>query len=167
MTEIRRSSGEIGNIIKTIEDIAFQTNILALNASVEAARAGEAGRGFSVVAGEVRRLAAKTAEASKLTSELIVRNADAVEAGQKVVDAAVSKMQESVEGAQEVKRKVEVISEASTQQSDAIIQIRKSVELISEIVQGNSAMSQESAAASEELSAQAQILKELVERFEI
>lgn len=90
-----------------------------------------------------------------------------MEAGQKVVDAAVSKMQESVEGAQEVKRKVEVISEASTQQSDAIIQIRKSVELISEIVQGNSAMSQESAAASEELSAQAQILKELVERFEI
>ena len=167
INQIKQNSREITKIVSEIEDIAFQTNILALNASVEAARAGEAGRGFSVVAGEVRRLAAKTAEASKLTSELIVRNADAVEAGQKVVDAAVSKMQESVEGAQEVKRKVEVISEASTQQSDAIIQIRKSVELISEIVQGNSAMSQESAAASEELSAQAQILKELVERFEI
>ena len=167
INQIKQNSREITKIVSEIEDIAFQTNILALNASVGAARAGEAGRGFSVVAGEVRRLAAKTAEASKLTSELIVRNADAVEAGQKVVDAAVSKMQESVEGAQEVKRKVEVISEASTQQSDAIIQIRKSVELISEIVQGNSAMSQESAAASEELSAQAQILKELVERFEI
>lgn len=167
INQIKQNSREITKIVSEIEDIAFQTNILALNASVEAARAGEDGRGFSVVAGEVRRLAAKTAEASKLTSELIVRNADAVEAGQKVVDAAVSKMQESVEGAQEVKRKVEVISEASTQQSDAIIQIRKSVELISEIVQGNSAMSQESAAASEELSAQAQILKELVERFEI
>ena len=149
INQIKQNSREITKIVSEIEDIAFQTNILALNASVEAARAGEAGRGFSVVAGEVRRLAAKTAEASKLTSELIVRNADAVEAGQKVVDAAVSKMQESVEGAQEVKRKVEVISEASTQQSDAIIQIRKSVELISEIVQGNSAMSQESAAASE------------------
>lgn len=131
INQIKQNSREITKIVSEIEDIAFQTNILALNASVEAARAGEAGRGFSVVAGEVRRLAAKTAEASKLTSELIVRNADAVEAGQKVVDAAVSKMQESVEGAQEVKRKVEVISEASTQQSDAIIQIRKSVELIS------------------------------------
>lgn len=165
--QIKQNSKEITKIVGEIEDIAFQTNILALNASVEAARAGDAGRGFSVVAGEVRRLASKTAEASKLTSELVVRNADVVEDGLRVVDVAVGKLRDSVEGAQEVTRDVGVISEVSVQQAEAISQIRRSVELISDIVQGNSAMSEESAAASEELSAQAQILKELVEKFEI
>lgn len=164
--EIRRNSREITGVVKEIEDIAFQTNILALNASVEAARAGEAGKGFSVVAGEVRRLSSKTTSASKLTAELIAKNAEAVEEGIKAVDVTAASLRDSVENAEAVNTIVDKISLVSVQQADAITQIRKSVELISEIVQGNSATSEESAAASEELSAQAQILKDLVEQFE-
>ena len=165
--QIQNNSNEITGIVKEIEDIAFQTNILALNASVEAARAGEAGRGFSVVAGEIRRLASKTTGASKLTAELIDRNSDAVETGVEFVRETATKLQESVDGAQKVNGMVDQISEVSVKQADAVTQVRKSVELISDIVQGNSATSEESAAASEELSAQAQILKELVEQFEL
>lgn len=164
--EVKHNSGQITGIVRQIEDIAFQTNILALNAAVEAARAGEAGRGFSVVAEEVRRLATKTTGASKLTAELIEKNSDAVSDGMKAVNLTAQTLKASVEGARQVSRKMDKISETSVQQADAITQIRKSVELISEIVQGNSATSEESAAASEELSAQAQLLKELVEKFE-
>lgn len=167
MKQVRSNSNEITGIVKEIEDIAFQTNILALNAAVEAARAGEAGRGFSVVAGEVRRLASKTSEASKLTANLIERNTRAVENGMDALEITARTLEDSVLGAQDVNVMVDKISEVSVQQADAIAQIRKSVELISDIVQGNSATSEESAAASEELSAQAQILKELVEQFEI
>lgn len=164
--EIRKNSKEITGVVKEIEDIAFQTNILALNASVEAARAGDAGKGFSVVANEVRRLSSKTTTASKLTAELIIKNAEAVEAGSQAVDSTAASLSNSVTKAKAVNSIVDKISTVSVQQADAITQIRKSVELISEIVQGNSATSEESAAASEELSAQAQILKDLVEQFE-
>lgn len=163
---IRKNSKEIKGVVKEIEDIAFQTNILALNAAVEAARAGDAGKGFSVVAAEVRRLAAKTTAASKLTAGLIEKNAEAVEDGSSAVEEAAKALKSSVENAQEVNTMVEDISKISVQQAEAISQIRSNVELISEIVQGNSATSEESAAASEELSAQAQILKELVGQFE-
>lgn len=165
--EVQENSREITGIVKEIEDIAFQTNILALNASVEAARAGDAGRGFSVVAGEVRRLASKTTEASKLTAQLIAKNSESVQDGMRAVNAAALTMRESVKGAQEVNQMVDKISEVSVMQADAIVQIGKSVELISDIVQRNTAITEESAAASEELSAQAQILKELVEQFDI
>nr|WP_288974301.1 HAMP domain-containing methyl-accepting chemotaxis protein [uncultured Blautia sp.] len=165
--EIKNNSQEITGIVKEIEDIAFQTNILALNASVEAARAGEAGRGFSVVAGEVRRLASKTAEASKLTAGLVDKNSEAVNVGMDTVHTTADSLKDSVERAQEVNQMMDEISEVSVQQADAIMQVRKSMDLISDIVQGNSASSEESAAASEELSAQAQMLKELVEQFEI
>ena len=164
--EVKNNSGQITGIVRQIEDIAFQTNILALNAAVEAARAGEAGRGFSVVAEEVRRLATKTTGASKLTAELVEKNSDAVSDGMEAVNLTARTLKDSVEGARQVSRNMDKISETSVQQADAITQIRRSVELISEIVQGNSATSEESAAASEELSAQAQILKELVEKFE-
>lgn len=164
--QIRKNSRQITGVVKEIEDIAFQTNILALNASVEAARAGDAGKGFSVVAGEVRRLAAKTTSASKLTAELIDKNAEAVEDGSTAVSETADALKKSVENAREVNDMVENISSVSVQQAEAITQIRKSMELISEIVQGNSATSEESAAASEELSAQAQLLKDLVEQFE-
>ena len=146
---------------------AIKENILALNASVEAARAGEAGRGFSVVAGEVRRLASKTAEASKLTAGLVEKNTEAVNVGMNTVHSTAESLKTSVEKAQEVNRMMDEISELSVQQAEAIMQVRRSMDLISDIVQGNSASSEESAAASEELSAQAQMLKELVEQFEI
>lgn len=164
--QVRDNSGQITGIVRQIEDIAFQTNILALNAAVEAARAGEAGRGFSVVAEEVRRLAVKTTGASKLTAELIEKNSDAVSEGMKAVNVTAQTLKTSVEGARQVRNRMDKISETSVQQADAITQIRKSVELISDIVQGNSATSEESAAASEELSAQAQVLKEMVEKYE-
>ena len=165
--EIRGNSEEINGIVAEIEDIAFRTNILALNASVEAARAGEAGRGFAVVAGEVRRLAAKTSEATKRTAGLIEKNSTAVADGMASVSETAKRLDESVDSARQVNQIVEKISGLSIQQADAINQIRKSVEAISEIVQGNSATSEESAAASEELSAQAGILRELVEKFEV
>lgn len=165
--EVKANSNEITGIVKEIENIAFQTNILALNASVEAARAGEAGRGFAVVAGEVRRLATKTTDASKNTAKLIDSNTDAVNKGINVANMTAQSLLDSVEGAKNVNRMVEDIAMTFSQQADAITQIRKNVELISDIVQGNSATSEESAAASEELSAQAQILKSLVEQFEV
>lgn len=164
--QVEKNSTEITGIVKEIEDIAFQTNILALNASVEAARAGDAGRGFSVVAGEVRRLAVKTSGASKLTAELIDRNTEAVYGGMKAADTAAHVLKVSVEGAQEVNRMVDQISKESADQAEQVTEIRRNMEQISEIVQKNSATTEESAAASEELSAQAQILKELVEQFE-
>lgn len=163
---IRDNSIKSMDIVKEIEDIAFQTNILSLNASVEAARAGEAGRGFSVVAAEIRRLASRTTEASRRTTELIEKNSLLVEEGSSAVDMTAKKLSHSVEGARKVDSMMHKLSEVSVQQADAIVRIRKSVEQISDIVQGNSATSEESAAASEELSAQAQILRELVERFE-
>ena len=165
--QVKKNSKEITGIIAEIEDIAFQTNILALNATVEAARAGEAGRGFTVVAGEVRRLAAKTSAASKMSAELIEKNENAVDEGLMAAKETALSLGESAEGVEKVNMTVGKISEMSLQQADAITQIRKSVELISDIVQGNTATSEESSAASEELSAQAQILKELVEQFEI
>lgn len=164
--QIKRNADEITGIVKEIEDISFQTNILALNASVEAARAGEAGRGFSVVANEVRRLAAKTTSASRMTADLASKTSQAVEGGMQTADETARSLMKVVDGMQNVNGMVDRITEASVQQADAISQIRKSIELISEIVQGNSATSEESAAASEELSAQAQLLKGMVEQFE-
>ena len=165
--QIKKNSDEITGIVKEIEDIAFQTNILALNASVEAARAGEAGRGFAVVANEVRRLASKTSSASKMTAEMASKTSQTVEKGIMAAGDTEQSLVKVVDGMQEVNGMVDHISEASVQQADAIAQIRKSIELISEIVQGNSATSEESAAASEELSAQAQVLKNMVEQFEL
>lgn len=165
--KIKQNSYQITEIVKEIEDIAFQTNILALNAAVEAARAGEAGRGFAVVASEVRHLASKTTEASKMTAELAMQTTRTVDEGALAADRTTESMKKVVDGVQKVSAMMDRISDASLRQADSIIQVRQSIDLISEIVQGNSATSEESAAASEELSAQAQLLKKLVEEFEV
>ena len=167
MSQISNSSSEIGKIIKTIEDIAFQTNILALNAAVEAARAGAAGKGFAVVADEVRNLASKSAEAAKNTTILIENSMTQVEHGTKIANDTAKSLQRVVDGATSVVNSVEQISLASNQQADAIGQVTLGVDQISSVVQNNSATAEESAAASEELSGQAQSMKLLVGKFKL
>ena len=165
MNDIRTSSDETKKIIKTIEDIAFQTNILSLNAAVEAARAGAAGKGFAVVADEVRNLAAKSAEAAKNTTALIEDTVATIQKGTSLVDEVADKMAAVSVAANAVADINEKISDASRSTADSITQITVGVEQISEVVQSNSATAEESAASSEELSGQANMLKELISQF--
>jgi methyl-accepting chemotaxis protein/methyl-accepting chemotaxis protein-1 (serine sensor receptor) len=166
MTAIRESSGKVTKIIKTIDEIAFQTNILALNAAVEAARAGEAGMGFAVVADEVRSLAQRSAQAAKDTALLIEASASNAETGGVKVNAVVASMSAITENSLRVKGLIDEVSVASRQQSQGIDQVTQAIAHMEKITQTTAATAEESAAASEELNAQAEQSTGVVARLE-
>lgn len=167
MDEINMSSSNISNVIKAIEDIAFQTNILSLNAAVEAARAGQYGNGFAVVAEEVRNLSARSAEAAKETTNMIETSIQRAEYGSKIAKTTANAFNEIVTGIEQVAILVEEIANASVGQSSSIVQISNGITQVSNVVQSNSAASEESAAAIEELYKQAEALKYMVQTFKL
>lgn len=165
--EIARTSEGIRNIIKTIDDIAFQTNILALNAAVEAARAGTAGKGFAVVADEVRSLAQKSAEAAQNTNTLIESSLTQIKKGEGLANRSYESFGQVAESWDKIVGMIEKIAHTSQDQSSLIEKIADELDRVSSIIQSNSATSEESAAASEELDSQADMMKELVKQFRL
>ncbi|MCD7896999.1 MAG: methyl-accepting chemotaxis protein [Planctomycetaceae bacterium] len=162
MEEISESSEKIRNIIKTIEDIAFQTNLLALNAAIEAARAGEAGKGFAVVADEVRNLAQRSAQAARDTTQLIESTVDRVKNGTEVAKALNNSFSGIQESATNVTRLVSEISAATNEQAQGVDQVNTAVAQMDKVTQSNAATAEEAASAAEELSAQSAALKNMV-----
>lgn len=167
MNRINEASNQIANIIKTIEDIASQTNLLSLNASIEAARAGEAGRGFAVVANEISSLSNQSADAVNETRKLIETALNEVSSGNNIVEETTNTLHTVIEGIEEIVRSIEDVAGSSVKQAEAMGQLNKGIEQISEVVQANSATAEESSATSEELSAQAIALKGLVNKFKL
>lgn len=165
MSRINTTSKKIEEIMKTIEDIAFQTNILALNAAVEAARVGAAGKGFAVVADEVSNLAAKSQDAVKHTSVLIEESADMVKEGIEIAGLTAQTLEKAVKYSSEVITIVEKVAQSSETQAESISKVTEGIDQISTVVQTNSATAEESAAASEQLNSQATLMRGLVEQF--
>ncbi|MCI8681392.1 MAG: HAMP domain-containing protein [Lachnospiraceae bacterium] len=167
MADIKAGSSKISDIIRNIEDIAEQTNLLSLNAAIEAARAGEAGRGFSVVAEEVRSLAEESAKAAQNTAQLILKSIETVENGTNIANETAESLTHVVSNTSEINDIIAEIAEAAREQAAAIEQINTGFEQMSVAVTTNSMTAQESASSSEELAAQAQNLKGLISRFSL
>lgn len=167
MSRINDASQQVGNIISEIEDIASQTNLLSLNASIEAARAGEAGRGFSVVADQIRQLAEQSANSAAETRTLIETSLSAIADGTKTVDTVNASIDRVVEGIELIAQSSKAISEMASDQAEAMKQAELGVNQISEVVQSNSATAEESSATSQELSAQAITMDSLISKFQL
>ena len=165
MGEITTSSDKISRIIRTIDEIAFQTNILALNAAVEAARAGEAGMGFAVVAEEVRNLAQRSAQAARDTASLIEESIAHSHHGKVKVESVAAAIRTIAEKSESVKTLVDEVSLGSLEQTRGIEQISKALEQMNHVTQGSAASTEQCAAAAEELSAQSEAMREVVGRL--
>ena len=165
--DINEASMNIGEIMKSIDEIAFQTNILALNATVEAAHAGRFGRGFAVVAEEVRNLANKSALAAKESEEIIRNSIEKAELGSRIAGETASEFQIIVSGINKSSSLIAEIAEATEQQAINIEHINTGIEQVAQVIQRNSSTAEESAAASEEISSQSDILQQLVTRFKL
>jgi methyl-accepting chemotaxis protein len=156
MTDIKDAGDQIAKIIKVIDEIAFRTNILALNAAVEAARAGEAGAGFAVVAGEVRNLAQRSAQAAQDTAALIEESIAKSNAGGAKLEQVASMIHAITESASKVKVLVDEVSRGTKEQAGGTEQVAKAIHQMGRVTQSNAASSEETAAASQQLAAQAQ-----------